>query len=107
MDPKETNWYVLYTFPRAEKQVKERLEREGIDCWLPLHRSPRVWSDRVKLVDVPLFNSYIFVHCAEGLVKEDASLFNYAEFKEKQYDKLADHVRAHVDMDAIYRSLTE
>jgi adenosylcobyric acid synthase len=46
-------------------------------------------------------------YLAEGLVKEDASLFNYAEFKEKQYDKLADHVRAHVDMDAIYRSLTE
>ena len=69
MDPKETNWYVLYTFPRAEKQVKERLEREGIDCWLPLHRSPRVWSDRVKLVDVPLFKSYIFVHCTEVVLR--------------------------------------
>nr|WP_321521461.1 UpxY family transcription antiterminator [uncultured Macellibacteroides sp.] len=69
MSPKDTNWYVLYTFPRAEKQVKERIDKEGVTCWLPLHRSPRVWSDRVKLVDVPLFNSYIFVYCTETVLR--------------------------------------
>ncbi len=58
-------WYVLYTAPRAEKQVLERLQKAGIDCWLPLHRSPRVWSDRVKMVDIPLFSSYVFVRCIE------------------------------------------
>ncbi|MDD4114305.1 MAG: UpxY family transcription antiterminator [Massilibacteroides sp.] len=56
-------WYVLYTAPRAENQVLERLIKLGIECWLPLHRSPRVWSDRVKLVDMPLFSSYVFVKC--------------------------------------------
>lgn len=30
---------------------------------------------------------------------------DYAEFKEAQYDKLADHVRRHVDMDRIYAIL--
>ena len=61
---KETKkWFVLYTTPRAEKRVQERLEMEGVECYLPLHRCPRVWSDRVKLVDVPLFNSYVFVKC--------------------------------------------
>lgn len=59
------HWYALYTSARAEKQVKERLDRMNIECWLPLHRTPRVWSDRVKMVDVPLFTSYIFVRCAE------------------------------------------
>lgn len=58
-------WYVLYTAPRAEKQVKERLEKINIECWLPLHRSPRVWSDRIKMIDVPLFMSYVFVKCKE------------------------------------------
>jgi len=57
------NWYVLYTSPRFEKCVKERLEWNGVECYLPLHRCPRVWSDRVKMVDMPLFNSYIFVRC--------------------------------------------
>ncbi|MDR1525383.1 MAG: UpxY family transcription antiterminator [Tannerella sp.] len=57
------NWYALYTLPRAEKRVKESLEQNGVECYLPLHRSPRVWSDRVKMIDMPLFNSYIFVNC--------------------------------------------
>ena len=59
------NWYVLYTSPRSEKQVNERIASTGLECWLPLHRSPRVWSDRVKIIDIPLYNSYIFVKCQE------------------------------------------
>ena len=61
----KTNWYVLYTSPRAEKQVKGRIDALGVECWLPLHRAPRVWSDRVKIVEVPLFNSYLFVRCTD------------------------------------------
>lgn len=59
------NWYVLYTAPRAEKKVDERLRERGVESYLPLHRSPQVWSDRVKMVDKPLFISYVFVHCTE------------------------------------------
>lgn len=62
----KSQWFVLYTAPRAEKQVAERLMAAGVDSWLPLHRSPRVWSDRVKMVDVPLYNSYVFVNCREA-----------------------------------------
>ena len=32
---------------------------------------------------------------------------SYAAFKEEQYDKLADHVRKHVDMDKLYQILTD
>ena len=59
------NWYVLDTAPRAEKQVKQRLDAQGVKSWLPLHKTPRVWSDRVKIVEIPLFSSYIFVYCRE------------------------------------------
>ncbi len=65
-----SNWYALYTAPRAEKQVNDRIAGLGIDCWLPLHRCPRVWSDRVKIVDLPLYTSYIFVHCEETKLRE-------------------------------------
>ena len=58
-------WFTLYTRPRFEKRVEEELTINGYECYLPLHRAPRVWSDRVKLVDMPLFNSYIFVKCFE------------------------------------------
>ena len=58
-------WFTLYTKPRFEKRVKVELEQNGFECYLPLHRTPRVWSDRVKLVDMPLFSSYIFVRCKD------------------------------------------
>lgn len=69
------NWYVLYTAPRAEKQVNDRLKAKGTEIWLPLHRSPRVWSDRIKIVEVPLFNSYIFVRCREFELRDLLSVY--------------------------------
>ena len=38
---------------------------------------------------------------------EEATAFDYQQFKEQQYDKLADHVRAHVRLPLIYQILTE
>lgn len=63
-------WYAIYTSPRAEKQVKARLDAMGVINWLPLHSTPRVWSDRVKIVEVPLFNSYLFVCCKETELRD-------------------------------------
>jgi transcription antitermination factor NusG len=45
-----------------------RLEEQLVEHYLPLHKTPRVWSDRVKIVDKPLFTSYIFVRCREHLL---------------------------------------
>ena len=59
------NWYVLYTSSRAEKQVEQRLKAEGVETYLPLHLSPRRWSDRVKMVEVPFISSYIFVRTTD------------------------------------------
>ncbi len=36
-------------------------------------------------------------------IGQDASTFNYQAFKEEQYNRLADHVRHHVDMEKIYQ----
>lgn len=38
-------------------------------------------------------------------LQADVKAFDYAAFKEEQYNKLADHVRAHVDMDYVYSVL--
>ena len=38
---------------------------------------------------------------------EEAETFNYQTYKEQQYDKLADHVRAHVNIPRVYQILTE
>jgi transcriptional antiterminator RfaH len=57
----EDKWYALYTRPRAEKLVYQRLVEIGIETFLPLQKTFRVWSDRKKLVEKPLLSSYIFV----------------------------------------------
>lgn len=54
-------WYALYTKSRNEKKVNERLVSMGVETYLPLKKSVRQWSDRKKIVDMPLINSYIFV----------------------------------------------
>ncbi len=40
-------------------------------------------------------------------IAESGKPFDYASFKEEQYDTLADHVRQHVDMEQIYKILTD
>ena len=57
----EERWYALYTRPRAEKQVFQRLTETGIETFLPLQKTYRMWSDRKKIVEKPLLSSYIFV----------------------------------------------
>ncbi|SDB81084.1 UpxY family transcription antiterminator [Williamwhitmania taraxaci] len=59
---KETvRWYALYTKSRNEKKVHERLTEHGYESFLPMHKVVRQWSDRKKVVEVPLINSYVFV----------------------------------------------
>ena len=59
----DAKWYALYTAPRGEKKVEERLSAIGVSCYLPEIKEMRKWSDRVKTVETPLFRSYIFVNC--------------------------------------------
>ncbi|MCX6184918.1 MAG: UpxY family transcription antiterminator [Flavobacterium sp.] len=59
-------WFVLYTQPRNEKKVTERLEKLGITAYCPMTIQVRQWSDRKKKVEVPLLNSYVFVQLAEA-----------------------------------------
>jgi transcription antitermination factor NusG len=58
----DDKWYALYTRPRAEKLVYERLVEAGIETFLPLQKVYRTWSDRKKLIEKPLLSSYIFVN---------------------------------------------
>lgn len=54
-------WYAIYTRPRAEKQVYQRLVESGVETYLPMEKTIRRWSDRKKVVEKPLLSSYIFV----------------------------------------------
>ena len=54
-------WYVYYTFPKSEFVVKKEFEKANFEVFLPLRKVKRQWSDRVKIIDVPLFPNYIFI----------------------------------------------
>jgi len=54
-------WYVIYTRPRWEKKVDELLKLQGITSYCPVRKVKNKWADRVKEVELPLFNSYVFV----------------------------------------------
>jgi transcription antitermination factor NusG len=55
-------WLAVYTKPRWEKKVDRLLLSKGINSWCPVQKTERQWSDRKKIVEVPLFTSYVFVN---------------------------------------------
>ena len=61
----ERKWYVIYTKPRWEKKVDSVLLRKSINSWCPLQKVERQWSDRKKIIEDPLFKSYVFVNINE------------------------------------------
>lgn len=61
----EYNWFAVYTKSRAEKKTYQSIVNNGIEAYLPLQKKLSQWSDRKKWVEVPLFNSYIFVYISE------------------------------------------
>ena len=74
MTPEELPWYVLYTKPRNEKKVAQRLSEAGYNVYCPLHKVKRQWSDRMKVVEEPLFKGYLFIQVQD---KRRDEVFNY------------------------------
>jgi transcriptional antiterminator RfaH len=56
----EPKWYPLYTKSRHEKKAFENLRKAGYEAFLPLKKAQRQWSDRKKIIDMPLIPSYVF-----------------------------------------------
>jgi transcription antitermination factor NusG len=62
---KQKHWYALYTKPRWEKKVHELLLQKGLQSYCPLNKVRKKWSDRYKMVEEPLFKSYVFVRVTD------------------------------------------
>ena len=54
-------WLVIYTKPRQEKKLAERLTQMGYEVYCPTQRIKKRWSDRWKWVEQPLFTSHLFI----------------------------------------------
>lgn len=55
------NWHAVYVNSRAEKKTAEYLQLKHIEAYVPLIKTMRQWSDRKKMVELPLLNGYVFV----------------------------------------------
>lgn len=54
-------WFAIQTRARHEKWIEDELGRKGITAYVPTTQETHRWSDRNKIVDVPLFSCYVFV----------------------------------------------
>jgi transcription antitermination factor NusG len=54
-------WYAVQTRPKHEKKVVAELQEKTINAYLPLLMQMHRWSDRRKLIHMPLFPGYLFV----------------------------------------------
>lgn len=53
-------WFALNVKSRYERIAAKFLENRGHEWFLPMYKSRRCWSDRIKELDVPLFPGYLF-----------------------------------------------
>lgn len=99
----EKQWYAIYTRARAEKKVHTSLLKEGFEAYLPLIKRLRQWSDRKKLVEEPLFRSYIFVRVDEKNLYNALNVFGalkYIKFENKAVpipDKQIEAIRIYLE----------
>lgn len=82
----EKKWYAVYTKPRWEKKVDRLFQERSINSYCPLTKNRKKWSDRYKIVQEPLFKSYVFVQIQpnqESLVKSVNGVLNFVYWNGK------------------------
>ena len=58
-------WYAIYTKSRWEKKCAKTMQADGYTIYLPLIKTLKQWSDRKKMVEIPLIPGYIFVNVSK------------------------------------------
>lgn len=53
-------WFAILVRTGREKTANLLLENSGYECLLPVSKSTRHWSDRTKVIEMPLFPGYLF-----------------------------------------------
>jgi len=68
--PDSKKWFVIYTKPRNEIKVSQRLSVLGIENYTPTRMEIRQWSDRKKKIAVALLPSMVLVNLNEKEVNK-------------------------------------
>lgn len=73
-------WYVALVRMHHEKKVAERLDKMGIENFVPVQQEVHQWSDRRKIVDRVLLPMMIFVHVDLQEQKEVLTLSSISRY---------------------------
>ncbi len=111
LSPHDSRWLVVYTRSRYEKKVDLLLKQQGINSYCPLVKTKRKWADRYKLVEEPLFSSYLFVHISTkdlSRVQQTQGVVNFvyhdgrpATIAEQDIERIKELTNDHYDIEAV------
>jgi transcription antitermination factor NusG len=82
----QPSWYAIQTRSRHELRISTELMQKGIHAFTPTLRESHRWSDRTKVLEVPLFSCYVFVHLVDSPamrleVLKTAGVFRFVRVK--------------------------
>ncbi len=80
----EPRWYALQVRSRCETRLANSLQRLGLHVYCPISRQRRRWSDRIKVIDVPVLPGYLLTRCEISSTLAGKAL---------QFDGVVDFVR--------------
>lgn len=105
------NWYVVYTRSRWEKKADQLLTEKNIRSFCPVVKTTRKWADRNKVVEFPLFNSYLFVYAdlkEQLTVQQTPGVVNFvyhcgrpAVIREDEITRIQEIVRSYSDVETV------
>ena len=61
LDNVEKKWYAIYTRNKRQKMVLKQLTEKGVEAYLPLSTHKRVYTRKIKIIQLPLISCYVFV----------------------------------------------
>ncbi len=77
-------WFAIQTRYRFERKAAAQLQNKGIETFLPVIEESHRWSDRQKVISVPLFSGYVFVRLepcsARAAVLRTEGVIAFVEF---------------------------
>lgn len=117
LHPLEDRWFAIYTRFKREKVVFKELISKGIEAYLPLQKIMRQYGRKKRWVELPLFNSYVFVKIkkenyvsvlsTEGVVRFVKFSQNLIAIPEKEIDIIRKIVDANLSIEVEQRRFIE
>jgi transcriptional antiterminator RfaH len=66
LDAKEPRWFAIRTRFKSEKLAYKQLNSKQIEAYLPIRTMTRKYSRKLRQVEMPLINSFVFVRIVKA-----------------------------------------